>query len=167
MRHVLEREQFVPKPRSELFAFFANAANLEQLTPSSLRFKIKTPLPIEMRAGALIDYNISLFGIGLRWRSLIESFEPETRFVDVQLKGPYRWWRHTHEFSDAPGGTIVRDRVEYEVPFGLVGELARAVFVDRQLAAIFAFRRECIAKMFGHSQPQLSRDEGQTIRTAL
>jgi ligand-binding SRPBCC domain-containing protein len=149
MRHVLEREQFVARPRSEVFAFFADAANLERLTPSSLRFEIKTPPPIEMRPGTLIDYRIRLFGIGLRWRTLIEAFEPEARFVDVQLKGPYRLWRHTHEFIDAPGGTVVRDRVEYEMPLGLLGELARVVFVERQLGAIFDFRRESIQKLFG------------------
>ncbi|MGD0674371.1 MAG: SRPBCC family protein [Polyangiaceae bacterium] len=149
MRHVIEREQFVARPRSEVFAFFADAANLERLTPSSLHFEMKTARPIEMRPGALIDYRISLFGIGLRWRTLIETFEPETRFVDVQLKGPYRRWRHTHEFIDAAGGTIVRDRVEYEVALGLLGELARVVFVERQLGAIFDFRRASIEKIFG------------------
>jgi len=149
MRHVLEREQFVSRPRSEVFAFFSDAANLERLTPSSLRFEIKSTRPIDMRAGALIDYKISLFGIGLQWRTLIEVFEPETRFVDVQLKGPYRLWRHTHEFVDAPGGTIVRDHVEYEVPLGPLGDMVRALFVERQLASIFDFRRKTIDEIFG------------------
>lgn len=148
MRHVLKREQFVPRPRSEVFAFFADAANLERLTPSSLRFEIKTAPPIEMRPGALIDYRIVLFGIGLRWRTLIETFEPEARFVDVQLEGPYRVWRHTHDFIETAGGTLVRDLVEYEVPLGPLGELARVLFVERQLGAIFDFRRESIRKLF-------------------
>jgi ligand-binding SRPBCC domain-containing protein len=148
MRHVLDREQFVARPRSEVFAFFADAANLERLTPSSLRFEIKTALPVDMRPGALIDYRITLFGIGLRWRTLIEVFEPETRFIDVQLKGPYRMWRHTHEFVDAAGGTTVRDHVEYELPLGFLGEVARALFVQRQLATIFNFRRASIERLF-------------------
>jgi ligand-binding SRPBCC domain-containing protein len=149
MRHVIEREQFVARSRSEVFAFFADAANLERLTPTSLHFEIRTAPPIDIRPGALIDYRIALFGVPLRWRTLIEAFEPETRFVDVQVKGPYRLWRHTHEFIDAPAGTILRDRVEYEMPLGLLGELAHVVFVERQLAAIFAFRRESIEKIFG------------------
>ena len=149
MNHVLEREQLVPRPRSEVFAFFADAANLERLTPASLRFEIKSAVPIEMRAGALIDYEIALFGVKLRWRTLIEVFEPETRFVDVQLKGPYRRWRHTHEFVDAPGGTLVRDRVEYEMPFGPLGDLVRVLFVERQLASIFDFRRQRVDAIFG------------------
>lgn len=158
MRHVIEREQLVARPRSEVFAFFADAANLERLTPSSLRFEIKTSLPIDMRRGTLIDYRIVLFGVGLRWRTLIEAFEPETRFVDVQLEGPYRLWRHTHEFIDAVGGTIVRDRVEYELPLGPFGELARVLFVQRQLGAIFDFRRESIEKIFGAAPPATEKD---------
>ena len=148
MRHVLECEQVVSRPRSEVFAFFADAANLERLTPRSLRFKIKSALPIDMHAGTLIDYEIALFGIGFGWRTLIETFVPETQFVDVQLRGPYRHWRHSHEFLETPGGTLVRDRVEYEVPLGPLGELARILFVDRQLRTIFDFRREAIDEIF-------------------
>ncbi|MDP9149173.1 MAG: SRPBCC family protein [Myxococcota bacterium] len=163
MRHVLEREQVVSRPRSEVFAFFSDAANLDRLTPSSLRFEIKSALPIDMRAGALIDYKIALFGVGLRWRTLIEVFEPEARFVDVQVKGPYRLWRHTHDFVDAPGGTMVRDRVEYEVPLGRLGELVRGLFVERQLAWIFDFRRKTIDEIFGstsHRDVSFSSNHG-------
>jgi len=148
MRHVFEQEQLVRRTRGEVFAFFADAANLERITPASLHFEIRSPQPIEMRAGAIIDYQLSLFGLRLKWRTLIESFDPESGFVDVQTKGPYRAWRHSHEFSDAPGGTLVRDRVEYEVPFGLFGELARRLFVARQIRRIFSFRRVAIETAF-------------------
>ena len=157
MRHVIEREQFIARPRSEIFAFFADAANLERLTPSSLHFEIKTALPDRHAPRALIDYRISLFGVGMRWRTLIEEFEPETRFVDVQLKGPYRWWRHTHEFVDAAGGTIVRDHVEYELSLGLLGELARAVFVERQLRAILRFSPRVPQEDFRRREPAAPR----------
>ncbi len=146
--YLLEREQWVARPRSEVFAFFADAANLERLTPSSLRFKFRSPLPIEMRAGAVIDYEIALFGIPFAWRTLIEVFEPESRFVDIQVVGPYRTWRHTHAFEESSGGTLVRDHVEYELPLGPLGALARTLFVARQLRRIFDFRREAIDKVF-------------------
>ncbi|HVX93690.1 MAG TPA: SRPBCC family protein [Polyangia bacterium] len=149
MSYVLEREQFVPRRRPEVFAFFADAANLERLTPPTLRFSILTPEPIEMRPGTVIDYRLSLLGVPFRWRTLIETFEPEARFVDVQESGPYKLWRHTHTFEDAPGGTLIRDRVEYELPFGPLGHLARAIFVQRQLAYIFDYRREAIGGHFG------------------
>jgi ligand-binding SRPBCC domain-containing protein len=148
MSYVLEREQFVPRPRSEVFAFFADAANLERITPPTLRFHILTPTPIEMRPGAVIDYRLSLLGIQFRWRTVIEVFEPETRFVDVQASGPYKLWRHTHSFEDAPGGTRIRDRVEYELPFGPLGHVTHALFVRRQLEGIFSYRRSFIDRLF-------------------
>jgi ligand-binding SRPBCC domain-containing protein len=151
--HVLERTQLIPRPRPEVFAFFADAHNLERITPPTLHFRICTPSPIEMRAGTLIDYRLSLFGVPFRWRTLIEAFEPETRFVDVQLQGPYRRWHHAHAFEDAPGGTLMRDRVEYELPLGPLGGLAHALLVRRQLRAIFDHRREAIARLFPGAPP--------------
>jgi ligand-binding SRPBCC domain-containing protein len=154
MRHLIEQEQLIRRTRSEVFAFFADPANLERITPASLHFVIRSPQPIAMRAGATIDYQLSLFGLKFQWRTLIESFDPmspsslESGFVDVQAKGPYRSWRHSHTFSDAPGGTLVRDRVEYELPFGPLGELAHRLFVARQLRRIFDFRRAAIETAF-------------------
>ena len=152
MRHVLAREQLVLRPRSEVFAFFADAANLERLTPPSLKFSIQTSLPIAMRPGAVIDYRLSLFRVPFRWRTVIEVYEPGSRFMDVQATGPYALWRHLHEFVDAPGGTLVRDRVEYALPLGPLGELAHALFVRRQLEQIFDFRRGIIAQVFARRQ---------------
>ena len=147
-RHLLERRQYIPRPRAEVFAFFADAANLERITPPSLRFRILTPPPIAMTAGTTIDYRIALFGLGFRWRTLIEVFEPERRFVDVQLAGPYKTWRHLHEFEDDGTGTSMRDRVEYELPLGKLGTLVHLAIVRRQLEHIFDFRRQVIATAF-------------------
>jgi ligand-binding SRPBCC domain-containing protein len=149
MRHVLAREQLVHRPRPEVFAFFADAANLERLTPAQLRFSILTPLPIAMRPGAVIDYRLSLLGVPFRWRTVIEAFEPESRFVDVQAAGPYASWRHLHEFVEVPGGTLVRDRVHYDLPLGALGDLTHALFVRRQLERIFDYRRRAIQQIFG------------------
>jgi ligand-binding SRPBCC domain-containing protein len=149
MRHLLAREQVVPRPQAEVFAFFADAGNLARITPPSLRFRIKSPLPIEMREGAVIEYDLSVLGLPFGWRTVIERFEPPARFVDVQARGPYRLWRHTHEIEAIPGGTRVVDRVEYELPFGPVGDLVHRLFVARQLRRIFDYRRRVIAEMFG------------------
>jgi ligand-binding SRPBCC domain-containing protein len=148
--HLLERTQLVPRPRAEVFAFFADAGNLERLTPGFLRFQILTPAPIEMRPGALIDYRLSLFGVGFGWRTEIQAFVPGERFVDVQLRGPYARWHHTHTFADAPGGaTLIGDRVEYALPLGPLGEVAHALVVRRQLDTIFEHRRRIIEAMWG------------------
>jgi ligand-binding SRPBCC domain-containing protein len=150
LQYLLEREQRLARPRSEVFAFFADAANLERITPPSLRFAIQTPAPIVMAAGTIIDYRIALFGVRFRWRTRIESFQSNTSFVDVQTRGPYAFWRHQHAFTDdGRGGTTMRDRVEYRLPFGPLGRLVHALFVRRQLARIFDHRRRVIAQMFG------------------
>jgi len=151
-RWKLEQVQTIPRPRNEVFAFFADAHNLQRLTPDFLGFQILTPPPIEMRAGTLIDYRIRLGGIPLRWRTLIECFEPGIRFVDVQLRGPYRYWHHLHEFEDAPEGTRMRDVVHYELPLGPLGTLARQFLVRRSLERIFAFRRQAIETLWGRGQ---------------
>jgi ligand-binding SRPBCC domain-containing protein len=147
-RRVLERSQIVPRPRAEVFAFFADARNLEAITPQFLRFRVDTPGPITIGEGALIEYRLSLHGVGLRWRTRIEQWDPGVSFVDVQLSGPYRRWRHTHRFEDVPGGTRMSDRVEYEMPLGPLGALAHALLVRRSLARIFDHRRERIAELF-------------------
>ncbi|HVX60871.1 MAG TPA: SRPBCC family protein [Pirellulales bacterium] len=147
--HRLERTQFVARPREEVFAFFSDARNLEQITPAFLQFRVLNEGATGVHAGMLIDYRLKLFGIPLRWQSQIEAFEPGEQFVDVQLRGPYRTWRHLHEFRDAPGGTQMIDRVDYALPFGPLGSLAHALFVRRTLGKIFDFRREKIEELFG------------------
>ena len=147
--YVLERTQVVPRPRREVFPFFADAANLERLTPPFLGFKILTPTPIEMKPGTRIEYRIKLNGIPLKWRTLIEEFVPDERFVDTQEKGPYARWHHTHTFRDVPGGTELGDRVEYALPLGPLGRIAHAVMVKRQLRTIFEYRARVMRELFG------------------
>ena len=140
--HVLERTQEIDRPLADVFSFFADAGNLEALTPAFLKFRILTPTPIQMRPGALIEYQLSLFGIPLKWRTRIEEWVPGVRFVDVQESGPYALWRHTHTFESRGETTIMRDRVEYREPLGPLGRIAHALFVRRTLDAIFDFRHQ-------------------------
>jgi len=132
-----------------VFAFFADAANLERMTPPQLGFTILTPQPIEMKKGAQIDYRIKLYGIPMKWKTVIEEYDPDDRFIDVQLKGPYAMWRHTHTFVDVEGGTQLGDRVVYELPFGPLGRVVHAAFVRRQLAQIFDHRERVMRELFG------------------
>jgi ligand-binding SRPBCC domain-containing protein len=145
--YTFDQVQLVRKPLSDVFAFFADPSNLQLLTPPLLNFRILTPVPIEMREGALIDYRISIRGIPMRWRTRIEDYDPMRSFVDIQLRGPYRSWRHTHSFESRPEGTEVRDHIEYSLPFGPLGAVAHALFVRRDLEAIFAFRRGAIERL--------------------
>lgn len=147
--YVLSREQLLPRPRAEVFAFFADASNLERITPAFLRFSIATPQPITMRAGAIIEYRLSLFGVPFGWRTVIRAYEPNDFFVDEQERGPYARWHHEHRFEDAPGGaTKMIDDVTYAPPLGPLGAVANRVFVRRTLERIFDHRRDTIATIF-------------------
>jgi ligand-binding SRPBCC domain-containing protein len=147
--HRLERTQWIPRPLEETFVFFSNASNLELITPKFLNFHIETTGRLEVRAGTLIDYRLRLYGIPLRWRTAIEEFEPMRRFVDVQLRGPYRLWRHTHEFAAENNGTRMTDRVDYQLPLGPLGSIAHSLFVHRTLERIFDYRRQRIEELLG------------------
>src|SRR5512137_1582601 len=150
--HILERSQLVPLPRPEVFAFFGNARNLEAITPDFLHFEILPPVPARMSEGVIIDYRLSLFGVPFRWRTRIAAWVPGVRFVDVQERGPYALWHHTHTFEDVEGGTRVSDRVEYRLPLGPLGEAAHPILVRRTLERIFDHRRERVAALLGTTQ---------------
>jgi ligand-binding SRPBCC domain-containing protein len=146
----LKREQSVPLPLAEAFAFYADAHNLERITPPWLGFEVTTPGTIEMRVGTLIEYRLRLHGVPVRWRTRIEAWEPPRRFVDVQVRGPYSLWEHTHTFEeDGPEATIIRDRVRYSIPFGPLGDLADRLLVRRDLKQIFDYRRDAVARELG------------------
>jgi ligand-binding SRPBCC domain-containing protein len=142
--HVLRREQRLDAPPSVVFPFFADAGNLEAITPPLLRFRLLTPEPVAMGVGTFLQYALRLHGVPVRWDTLIQEWEPPVRFVDVQVRGPYRLWHHTHELLaiDDGAATLMRDTVRYALPFGVLGEVARRTVVRRDLEAIFAFRAE-------------------------
>jgi hypothetical protein len=149
IRH-LERCQRVEVPIDRAFAFYADAHNLNRITPPSLGFEVTTPAPIEMAAGTLIEYRLRLHRVPLGWRTRIEVWEPPRRFVDVQVRGPYSLWEHTHTFvEDGAEMTIIRDRVRYSIPFGPLGELADRLLVRRDLKQIFDYRRDAVAEALG------------------
>jgi ligand-binding SRPBCC domain-containing protein len=136
----------VPRPHAEVFAFFAEAANLQRITPPWVDFRIVSPLPIEMRVGALIDYRLKVHGVPIRWRTVISAWDPPHLFVDEQLQGPYRRWVHTHRFRAVTGGTEVADEVDFLAPFGWPVE---RLFVRRDVHAIFVHRQQAILDAFG------------------
>jgi ligand-binding SRPBCC domain-containing protein len=146
----LARTTFVARPRAEVFAFFADPGNLETLTPPWLRFRLRTPRPIEMREGLRLDYRLRLRGLPIFWQSEITAWDPPYRFVDEQRRGPYRRWIHEHFFLERDGGTEIVDRVRYAV---LGGRLVERLFVDRDLDRIFEFRRERIAELLAGRTP--------------
>jgi ligand-binding SRPBCC domain-containing protein len=146
--HVLERQQWLEASRDGVFRFFAQAENLERITPPWLHFRIQTPQPIEMQVGTRIDYRIRLAGLPLRWRTHITAWEPGSRFVDTQERGPYRLWEHLHEFEVRGNGVLMTDRVRYALPFAPLDRIAHGVAVRAALAAIFDYRFRRVREIF-------------------
>ena len=141
----LTTELRVAAPLDEVFAFFADAFNLEAITPPWLNFRVLTDPPIEMREGTLIDYKLRLHRIPIRWRTEISAWQPPFRFVDRQVKGTYRYWQHEHTFKEIEGGTLVKDRVEYGVPGG---RLVHCLLVEKDLKEIFSYRQQAMWDIF-------------------
>ena len=144
--YTLRTELWLPRGIHEVFDFFADAHRLEEITPPWLRFHVLTPKPVLMFAGTTIDYTLRLHCIPIRWRSEISEWEPPFRFVDRQLRGPYRLWHHLHTFEERDGGTLVKDHVDYAVDGG---RLVHWLFVKRDLERIFAFRHKKLIELLG------------------
>jgi ligand-binding SRPBCC domain-containing protein len=144
---------FVARPIDRVFAFFADAANLERITPPWLRFDIVTPIPIAMGPGTLIDYRLRVRGLPIRWRTRISVWEPPHRFVDEQLRGPYRLWHHEHLFEPHEGGTVCRDVVRYVPPGRWLAPLIDRLFVRRDVDRIFAYRAYRLGELLTEAPP--------------
>ncbi|MCX7930014.1 MAG: SRPBCC family protein [Chlorobi bacterium] len=147
--HRLYRKLCVEHPIEDVFAFFSRPENLERITPPELNFQILTPEPIEMKEGALIDYRIRISGLSWRWTTYIARYESPRCFVDVQLRGPYSFWHHTHTFTPlGRDATLIEDDVLYELPFGWVGVVAHRLWIHRQLQHIFDHRTAVLSQIF-------------------
>ncbi|REJ94290.1 MAG: CDP-paratose 2-epimerase [Planctomycetota bacterium] len=153
----------LPREREGVFEFFSDAHKLESITPDWLQFKVLTPRPIEMQEGCEIDYRLRLHGIPIRWRSRISVWEPCERFVDEQVRGPYRLWRHEHRFEERPEGTLVTDDVSYSVPGGA---LMHRLFVGRDVRAIFEYRQRRLLEEFSGQGSHGERPSGSSAACA-
>ena len=142
----LETATELSPPVDEVFAFFSNAENLERITPPELAFHIVTPTPIVITEGTIIDFRLRLFGVPFSWRTRIVQWQPNEQFIDEQIRGPYRSWRHLHTFVQCEYGTKMPDRLEYRLPFRPAGSLALPL-VRRQLDRIFRYRASTIRRL--------------------
>ncbi len=147
--YTLQCEMIAPIPVAEAFRVFEDPYNLARITPPWLNFRVTSKERVAIRKGAQIDYVIRWMGIPIHWRTLIVEYDPPYLFVDEEVKGPYALWRHRHSFETVPEGTRVRDRVDYALPFGILGRAAHALAVGAQLREIFDYRQKKLDELFG------------------
>lgn len=152
---VMKMEQWLPRPVDEIFPFFSDARNLERITPDKVHFEIVTPMPIDIKPGALIDYKLKIHGFPIRWRTEIAEWDPPRQFVDTQLRGPYALWHHTHTFApqerDGVMGTLCEDVVKYRPKGWLLAGVVNALFVQKDVEQIFVYRAERLDEIFSHA----------------
>lgn len=141
----LHSEVVISEPLDVVFPFFSDAANLQRITPAWLNFEVTSPTPIQMKPGQTIDYRLKVRGLPLRWRSEITVWEPPHRFVDEQIRGPYKVWHHEHTFAEREGKTVCEDDVTYAVPGGA---LVNRLFVEPDVKRIFEYRRKRLLEIF-------------------
>jgi ligand-binding SRPBCC domain-containing protein len=152
--YLFEKELRITASLEEVFAFFSKAENLGTITPAFVGFAILSPVPIEMRIGTIIDNRIRVFGIPLRWKSKITAWDPPLHFADEQLKGPYRKWLHDHTFHVEGEYVVMNDRVQYQVPGGIIAPLIHFLIVRPQIRAIFGHRNRVIGSLFSADPSQ-------------
>ena len=157
--HTLTRTLTLALPRHRVFDFFADAGNLERITPPELNFHIVTKQPIEIGQGTLIDYKLRLRGLPMKWRTEISVWDPPNEFVDRQLSGPYRQWIHRHAFTElGPEETLIEDEVRYRLPLEPIGDVAHFI-VRRELAYIFDYRQKAVAEILGNVKSASATNE--------
>jgi ligand-binding SRPBCC domain-containing protein len=150
--HLLEARLWLGRPRPDVFAFFADPANLQYLSPPAFGVRLLTPVRV-MTAGGVLDYRMRWLGVPIRWRAFVREFDPPYRYLDVQLRGPFARWEHRHRFLEEDGGTVVEDRVVYRLPLGIVGRAVHAAALGRQLRAVWAYRTRQLAAVLGPVRP--------------
>ncbi len=149
--HKLTTTTFIPESLERVFAFFSQAENLGKITPQWLKFQLVSPVP-EMEVGARFEYKLTIHYLPVRWLTEISAWEPPLRFLDRQIKGPYREWIHEHRFESTDSGTLMTDTVHYRLPLGWLGSLAHWWFVRRDVENIFHYRNEVILQLFGETE---------------
>ena len=153
--YIIERRLWLPRPRPDVFAFFADPRNIIVVQPKWARPTWRAEPPARLDAGALLDFSVRIGGVPVRWRVMVREFDPPFRFVDVQLWGPFARWEHRHRFLEGPVtegqgpvGTWIEDRVTYRLPGGPLGRAAHALGAGRRITGLFDFREARLRERF-------------------
>ena len=145
LQSVFQTYQYFDAPMENVFPFFADAKNLENITPELLHFKILSCSTSHIQKDTEFIYQLKIHGVPVKWKTLIEDWNPPYQFVDKQLSGPYKLWHHTHSFSKLGMGTLMKDTVIFKLPFSWPAYLVASDFVKKDVKKIFDYRRSVMA----------------------
>lgn len=150
MKYQLKRQQQLNCTIEQAWAFFSSPHNLSTITPKNVGFKVlDKSLPKEIHQGLTINYLINpIFNFPIKWQTIITQVDFQKSFTDFQQKGPYKLWNHYHEFIINDKGILMRDTVDYQMPFGILGTLAHQLFIKRKLESIFNYRQTVLERLF-------------------
>lgn len=148
--YTLLTQQELPIDLATAWDFFSAPENLEKITPPHMGFEITTDVNRRAYAGQIITYKVGILpGIKTHWVTEITQVKEHEFFIDEQRFGPYRMWHHEHFFEALPSGhTLMKDKISYKIPFGILGHLAQKIFIKKQLTAIFTYRHQVLAQLF-------------------
>lgn len=148
-RYELYAEQWLPIQLNEAWSFFTKPRNLEILTPKFMQFEFLTKEDFNIVEGMILDYRVRpLLNIPLKWTSKIVNVKPLHEFTDIQIRGPFKYWEHTHTFVESDNGVLIKDKLSYELPFGILGDLAHSLFVKNRVDFIFSYRKKVLHNRF-------------------
>ena len=155
MSYQLKREQQLNCDIERAWDFFSSPHNLSRITPKEMGFVVLSSLTdTAIYEGMTIDYTVSpVLGIPLKWQTEITAVNYQKNFTDFQKKGPYKLWRHHHEFIPNANGVLMKDTVDYELPFGFIGTIAHGLMVKKKLKDIFDYRRQVLEQLFNSLKP--------------
>ena len=148
--YVLERTQIINATLDQTWDFFSSPENLNKLTPANMGFDILTPKPLpKMFEGQIIEYKVRpVLNISIYWKTEITEVKPKHFFIDNQIKGPYKLWKHKHTFEELDNKVKMTDHVTYTLPMGLIGSFAHILYVKQTLADIFDYRYTVVNQIF-------------------
>lgn len=146
--------QVIPRDLEEVWHFFSRPENLNDMTPEDMDFQIMTDIQgVEMYEGMIIQYKVSpMLGIKLNWVTEITHVRDRQYFIDEQRFGPYALWHHQHHFELVDGGVKMTDILNYKVPYGFIGDIANAIFVENRIDEIFKYRIKAVEKIFNFQE---------------
>jgi ligand-binding SRPBCC domain-containing protein len=148
-KEIFVRRTPMPVPAEELFRWHAEPGTLRRLTPPWETVEVVGP-DAGLAAGQQVELRVRFGPFALPWKARIVEVVPGRSFTDVQVKGPFASWRHTHRMvPTGPAASYLEDRVVYALPGWAPGRWVAGRLVRRKLERLFDYRHQTTAAALG------------------